>query len=172
MKLVAGPRNQIRRKAKGLVITLGLFLMRASGWRPICASSLANGQTDFPVLRPDHALAGIAQLRPGTERDADTGAGRGPIERLVFEPATFHALDSAGKYEPVADLGRAGIERRDRQGAQEFGPPGLKAFNHAAVQVLIDNEMAEATRGHHGDAQVLLAGLDASAQRPADIVAA
>src|SRR6185437_6154542 len=111
--------------------------------------------------RISRSYAGVAQLGPSTERDADTGAGGGAIERLVFEPAAFHALDRAGEDDPVADLGRAGIECRDRQAAQECGPPGLEAADHATVQILVDNEMAEAARGHHGDAQILLAAFDA-----------
>ena len=61
-------------------------------------------------------------------------------------------LERAGGRDPVSDLGVAGLELGGRQRGQRVPVLLGEKLEHVPVQLLVDGEVAESTRGHDPDA--------------------
>src|SRR5690348_10620209 len=96
----------------------------------------------------------ICASRQRREAQSRAGAGRRAIARHVFEPVEIEMLGGAGERHPVEDLGRAGVEFIAWQVAQEVRVLVCDRLEDGAVEVLVDQEVAQATRREHADLYV------------------
>src|SRR5215204_3972138 len=94
-------------------------------------------------LHPPYEITPVAELRPECEAEAGAGAGGGAVARLIERPFEREVLDRASDADPVADLGAAGVELLARQGLDRGAVIAAQHVDKAAVEVLVDDEMAE-----------------------------
>ncbi len=81
-------------------------------------------------------------------------------------------LDGAGDANPHADLRAAGIELAPRQGLQRVGILAGAGIEKAAVEILVDNEVAEAAGADNANPRVARIALHRLPDRLAELVAA
>src|SRR5260370_2035287 len=81
-------------------------------------------------------------------------------------------LDGAGDADPHADLRAAGVELAPRQGLQRIGILAGASVENAAVEVFVDDEMAEPARADDADARVARIVLHRLADSLAELVEA
>src|SRR5260370_28993438 len=81
-------------------------------------------------------------------------------------------LDGAGDADPHADLRAAGVELAPRQGLQRIGILAGAGVENAAVEVFVDDEMAEPAGSDDADPGVARIALHRLADRLAELVAA
>src|SRR6516165_2197480 len=81
-------------------------------------------------------------------------------------------LDRTADADPHADLGAAGIEFFARQRTQCFAVLAGQGVDDPAVELLVDDEMAEPARADDADARITGIALNRRADRLAELPAA
>src|SRR5215472_17238969 len=110
--------------------------------------------------------------RPISETEPSAGAGGSAVAGDIMRPGHVEMLDGTADADPHADLGAAGIELFPRQGLQLFAVLALKRIDDPAVELLIDDKVAQAPRADDADAGVARVTLDRGADRLAELPAA
>src|SRR5690348_10900725 len=114
----------------------------------------------------------VLSSRPEGKAEAGAGTGRCPVARDIARPGDIEMLGGAGDADPHADLGAAGVELMPRQGLQRLGILADAGVEQSAVELLVDDEMAEAARADNAHPRIAGIALDRLADRLAQLVAA
>ena len=86
-----------------------------------------------------------ALLAPRGEAHTGAGARGGAIARHIIEPAQLQVFDSAGDRHPVENLRTAALQLVARQPLQEVRILVGECPQDAAVELLVDQKVAEPT---------------------------
>ncbi len=121
--------------------------------RPICVFRSCLCDADSRIMNDSHHVAARSCLFPQREAHAAAGAGGRAIARDVFLPDVLQVPGGAGHRDPVADFRIAGIELLHRDRRQRLAVIALERVEHAAVEFLVDGEMAQAAGGEDADAR-------------------
>src|SRR6516165_8388391 len=110
--------------------------------------------------------------RPIGEAEPGARAGGGAVAGDIMRPGHVEVLDGTADADPHADLGAAGIELFARQRLQRFAVLVRQGVDDPAVELFVDDKMAEPARADDADASVIRIALDRLADRLAELPAA
>src|SRR5260370_29774540 len=89
-----------------------------------------------------------------------------------MRPRHIEVLDGAADRDPHPDFRAAGIELFARQRLQGLAVFLPECVDDPAVELLVDDKMAEPARADPADARIARLALDRLADRPAELTAA
>src|SRR5271167_2710394 len=92
--------------------------------------------------------------RPVGKTEAGAGPGGSAVAGHIMRPSQIEMLDRTADADPHADLGTAGIEFFARQGLQRLAVLALERVDDPAIELLVDDKMAQASRADDADAHV------------------
>src|SRR5215470_11095131 len=101
--------------------------------------------------------------RPRREAQAGSGSGGRPVARDVLEPFEMQVLDGAGQCHPVEDFRAAGLQLVARKVLEEAGVLVGARLQDGAVELLVHQEMAQASGSRNTDARFARIGFDGRA---------
>src|SRR5260370_38439571 len=108
-------------------------------------------------------------LPPRREAHPGSGAGWGAVARDVFEPAEVDALGDARDRDPVENFRASCLELASGQSLQEGAVLVGERLEDGAVEFLIHQEMAQASRRRHAHPHITRIRLDRQAPRRAQL---
>src|SRR3954451_2529718 len=88
-------------------------------------------------------------LRPAREAQAGACSSRRSVAGHIFEPVEIEVLDRASDRYPVQDLRRSGMQLVTRQRLEELRILVGAGLEDRAIEILIDQEVAQSARGKH-----------------------
>src|SRR5690349_21550508 len=109
---------------------------------------------------------------PEGKAEAGARAGGRAVARYIARPFDVEMLRGTGGADPHADLRAAGIELVPRQGLQRIGVLARAGVDDLAVELLVDDEMAEPAGADDADAGVTGVALYRLANGLAKLIAA
>src|SRR6266436_1288940 len=110
--------------------------------------------------------------RPVGEAEPGAGARRGAVARDIMRPRHIEVLDGTADRDPHPDLRAARIELLARQRLQGLAVLSPECLDDPAVELLVDDKMAEPARADDADARIARIALDGFADRLAELPAA
>src|SRR5215472_4227671 len=110
--------------------------------------------------------------RPISETEPSAGAGGSAVAGDIMRPGHIEMLDGTADADPHADLGAAGVEFLARQRLQRFAVLARQGVDDPAVELFVDDKVAEPARADDADPCVAGPALDRRADRLAELPAA
>src|SRR5215469_9347268 len=90
--------------------------------------------------------------QPISKTEPGTGAGRSAVAGNVMRPGHVEMLNGTADADPHADLRATGIELFTRQRLQGVAVLPRQCIDDPAVELLVDDEVAEPARAGDADA--------------------
>src|SRR5882724_12677332 len=102
--------------------------------------------------RPGRRGTAARRSSPCGESESDARSGRSAIRRRVGNPGQVEAGGGARRHDPVAYLGASRLQPPGIESGEEIEVLFPECFDDGAVELFLDDEMAQTPGGEQADA--------------------